>query len=47
VGDIDLKVILNKFQKARFWKKRSVENVVTHGPTTQPHLKTRIKEDKK
>jgi hypothetical protein len=34
VGDIDLKVIFvtensNKFQKTRFWKKKSVENVVT------------------
>ncbi len=34
VGDIDLKVISvteisNKFQKSRFWKEKSVENVVT------------------
>jgi hypothetical protein len=34
VGDIDLKVISatknsNKFQKTRFWKEKSVENVVT------------------
>jgi len=34
VGDIDFKVISaaensNKFQKPRFWKKKSVENVVT------------------
>ncbi len=33
VGDIDLKVISatensNKFQKTRFWKEKSVENVV-------------------
>jgi len=33
VGDIDLKVIFgsenpNKFQKTRFWKEKSVENVV-------------------
>jgi hypothetical protein len=37
VGDIDLKVIStnenpNKFQKARFWKEKSSENVVTLGP---------------
>jgi len=34
VGDIDLKMISagensNKFQKIRFWKEKSVENVVT------------------
>jgi hypothetical protein len=34
VGDIDLKVISateisNKFQKTRFWKEKSVDNVVT------------------
>ncbi len=34
MGDNDLKVISaaensNKFQKARFWKEKSVENVVT------------------
>ncbi len=34
MGDIDLKVIsaaenANKFQKTRFWKERSVKNVVT------------------
>jgi hypothetical protein len=34
VGDIDLKVISatenpNKFQKTRFWKEKSVEDVVT------------------
>jgi hypothetical protein len=37
VGDIDLKVISatensNKFQKTRFWKEKSVEEVVTLGP---------------
>jgi hypothetical protein len=43
VGNIDLKVISaaensNKFQKTRFWKEKSVENVVTLGPTVQaPH----------
>jgi hypothetical protein len=25
--------ISNKFQKTRFWKEKSVENVVTLGPT--------------
>jgi hypothetical protein len=40
VGDIDFKVISvaensNKFQKTRFWKEKSVEDVVTLGPTTQ------------
>jgi len=34
VGDIDLKVIStvensNKFQKTRFWKEKSIEDVVT------------------
>jgi cell division protein FtsB len=34
VGDIDFKVIFatensNKFQKTRFWKEKSVENMVT------------------
>jgi len=24
----------NKFQKTRFWKEKSIENMVTHGPTT-------------
>jgi hypothetical protein len=37
VGDIDFKVIFanensNKFQKTRFWKEKSIENVVTLGP---------------
>jgi hypothetical protein len=36
VGDMDFKVISapensNKFQKTRFWKEKSVENVVTFG----------------
>jgi hypothetical protein len=40
VGDIHLKVIsttenLNKFQKTRFWKEKSVEDVVSLGPTAQ------------
>ncbi len=34
MGDIDFKVIFatensNKFQKTRFWKEKSVENMVT------------------
>jgi hypothetical protein len=43
VGDIDLKVIStaensNKFPKTRFWKEKSVEDVVTLGPTRhRPH----------
>jgi len=42
VGDIDLKVIFvaqnsNKFQKTRFWKEKSVEDMVTIGPTHAPH----------
>ncbi len=28
----------NKFQETRFWKGKSVENVVTHGPTAQATL---------
>jgi hypothetical protein len=28
----------NKFQKNRFWKAKSVEDVVTLGPTAQSHL---------
>jgi hypothetical protein len=48
VGDIDLKVIsisenLNKFQKTRFWKEKSVEDVVTLGPTAQAILYTKEK----
>jgi hypothetical protein len=43
VGDIDLKVISaaensNKFQKTRFWKEKSVKDVVTLGPTAQATL---------
>jgi hypothetical protein len=43
VGDIDFKVILllknsNKFQKTRFWKEKSVEDMVTLGPTAQATL---------
>jgi hypothetical protein len=43
VGDIDLKVIStaensNKFQKTRFWKEKSVEDMVTVGPTAQATL---------
>jgi hypothetical protein len=45
VGDIDLKVIYipensNKFQKTRFWKEKSVEDVVTLGTTAQATLAT-------
>jgi hypothetical protein len=40
VGDIDFQVISatensNKFPKTRFWKEKSVEDVVTLGPTAQ------------
>ncbi len=43
VGDIDFEVISvaensNKFQKTRFWKERSVEDMVTLGPTAQATL---------
>jgi hypothetical protein len=43
VGDIDCKVISatensNKFQKTRFWKEKSVEDVVTLGSTAQATL---------
>jgi hypothetical protein len=44
VGDIDLKVISapensNKFQKTRFWKEKSVEDmVITLGPTAHATL---------
>ncbi len=43
MGDIDLKVISaaensNKFQKTRFWKEKSVKDVVTLGPTAQATL---------
>jgi hypothetical protein len=42
VGDIDFKVISatensNKFQKTRFWKEKSVEDMVTLGPTSTGH----------
>jgi hypothetical protein len=30
--------ISNKFQKTRFWKEKSVEDVVTLGPTAQAML---------
>jgi hypothetical protein len=40
VRDIDFKIISdaensNKFQKTRFWKGKSVENVLSLGPTQQ------------
>jgi len=43
VGEIDFKAISapensNKFQKTRFWKEKSVENVVTLGPMAQATL---------
>jgi len=43
MGDIDFKEISaaensNKFQKTRFWKEKSVEDVVTLGPTAQATL---------
>jgi len=43
VGDIDFEVISasensNKFQKTRFWKEISVEDVVTLGPMAQAIL---------
>ncbi len=43
MGDIDFKVISahensNKFQKTRFWKEKSVENVATLGPTAEATL---------
>jgi hypothetical protein len=43
VGDIDLKMISttensNKFQNTKFWKEKSVEDVVTLGPTAQTKL---------
>jgi hypothetical protein len=43
VGDIDFQVISaaensNKFQKTRFWKEKSVEDVGTLGPTAQATL---------
>ncbi len=43
MGDIDFKVIStfensNKFQKTRLWKEKSVEDMVTLGPTTHATL---------
>jgi hypothetical protein len=43
VGDIDFKVIsaaeiLNKFQKTRFWKEKSVEDEFTLGQMAQATL---------
>jgi hypothetical protein len=43
VGDIGFEVISaaensNKFQKTRFWKGKSVEDVVTLGPMAQATL---------
>jgi hypothetical protein len=43
VGDIDFKVIIatensNRFQKTRFWKEKSVEDVLTLGSTAQATL---------
>jgi hypothetical protein len=42
-GDIDFQLIsaaenANKFQKTRFWKEKSVEDMVTLGPTAQATL---------
>jgi hypothetical protein len=43
VGDIDLKMIYavensNKFQKTKFWKEKSVEDVVTLVPMAHATL---------
>ncbi len=43
MGDIDFYAISaaknsNKFQKTRFWKEKSVEDMVTLGPTAQASL---------
>jgi hypothetical protein len=43
VGDIDFEVIsavknLNKFQKTRFWKEKSFEDVVTLWPMEEATL---------
>jgi hypothetical protein len=43
VGDIDFKVLSaaensNKFQKTRFWKEKSVEDVVTLAPMAEATL---------
>ncbi len=45
MGDINLKMISateisNKFQKPRFWKEKSVEDVVTLGTMAQATLAT-------
>jgi len=45
VGDIDFKVIFadensNKFQKTRFWKEKSVKDMVALGPMAQATLAT-------
>jgi hypothetical protein len=45
MGDIDFEVISaaensNKFQKTKFWKEKSVEDMVTLGPTAQATLVT-------
>ncbi len=42
MGDIDFEVISatensNKFQKTRFWKEKSIEDVTTLGPEAQAH----------
>jgi len=42
VGNIDFKVIFaaensNKFPKTRFWKEKSVKDVVTLGQRHRPH----------
>jgi hypothetical protein len=49
VGDIDFKLNStiensNKFPKTRFWKEKSVEDVVTLGPTAQATLVSMIGE---
>jgi hypothetical protein len=51
VGNIDLEVISaaensNKFQKTTFWKEKSVENVVTLGPTAQATTLVNMKQPK-
>jgi hypothetical protein len=43
VGDIDFKEISttensNKFQKTKFWKEKSVADMVTFGPMTKTTL---------
>ncbi len=52
VGDIDFEVFLPlkiqiNSQKTRFWKEKSVEDVVTLGPTAQATLITIEKDNKK